>query len=254
MPPVPAVGAGPGAARGTPLFAGRSGPGGYEGEGRVAEGRRGIVIGLTGGIASGKSTVAAMFAELGAAIVSADAIAREVVEPGEPALEEIRAAFGPEVLLPDGRLDRRRLGAIVFADPERRRRLEAILHPRIRARMREQIEAAAGTGRPVVAEIPLLFESPASRALVDVTVVVYVDREQQLARLISRDGLTPAEAEARLAAQLPLEEKARLADYVIDNRGQLEHTRAQVVRVWEELVQRADGGADRPRQKEGRHH
>ncbi|HEY8417012.1 MAG TPA: dephospho-CoA kinase [Limnochordales bacterium] len=219
----------------------------------MAKGRRGIVIGLTGGIASGKSTVAAMFAELGAAVVSADEIAREVVEPGEPALEEIRTVFGPEVLLPDGRLDRRRLGAIVFADPERRRRLEAILHPRIRARMRERIEAAAGAGRPVVAEIPLLFESPPSRALVDVTVVVYVDREQQLARLVARDGLSPAEAEARLAAQLPLEEKARLADYVIDNRGGLEHTRAQVRRVWEELVQGADGGPDRPRQKESGH-
>lgn len=213
----------------------------------MARRRDGIVIGLTGGIASGKSTVAAMFAELGAAVISADRIAREVVEPAEPALEEIRAAFGPEVFLPDGRLDRRRLGSIVFADPERRRALEAILHPRIRARMREQIEGAARDGRPVVAEIPLLFESPASQALVDVTVVVYVDREQQLQRLMTRDGLSRQEAEGRLAAQLPLDEKARRADYVIDNRHDLKRTREQVQRVWEELTQGADGGPDCPR-------
>lgn len=218
-----------------------------------AAGKRGVVIGLTGGIASGKSTVAAMFAELGAVIVSADAIAREVVEPGEPALEEIRAAFGQEVFFPDGRLDRRRLGEIVFGDPERRRELEAILHPRIRARMWERIEAAVKDGRHVVAEIPLLFESQASRALVDVTVVVYADRDQQLARLMCRDGLTREQAEARLSAQLPLEEKARMADYVIDNRQDLARTREQVRRLWEELTRGENHRPDRSRQEEGRH-
>ncbi len=219
----------------------------------MGEGVRGIVIGLTGGIASGKSTVAAMFAELGAAVVSADQIARDVVEPGEPALEEIRSAFGPGVLLPDGRLDRRRLGEIVFADPKRLRQLEAILHPRIRARMREQISAASAAGRPVVAEIPLLFESPASRDLVDVTVVVYVEREQQLGRLMRRDGLSREQAEARLAAQMPLDEKARLADYVVDNRHDLARTREQVRQVWEELTCGAHRRVDRPRPEEGRH-
>ncbi|MFS8544095.1 MAG: dephospho-CoA kinase, partial [Limnochordales bacterium] len=148
---------------------------------------------------------------------------------------------------PDGRLDRRRLGALVFADPERRRQLEAILHPRIRARLRQKIDDAARDGRPVVAEIPLLFESPASRALVDVTVVVYVDREQQLQRLMARDGLTRPEAEARLVAQLPLDEKARQAHHVIDNRQDLARTREQVRRLWEELTRGAHGGPDRAR-------
>ncbi|OUM97743.1 MAG: dephospho-CoA kinase [Firmicutes bacterium ZCTH02-B6] len=212
---------------------------------------RGLVIGLTGGIASGKSTVAAMFGELGAVVVSADAIAREVVEPGQPALEQIRSAFGPEVFLADGRLNRRRLGEIVFADPDRRRQLEAILHPLIRARMRERIEQAVRNGHTVVAEIPLLFESQASRAMVDVTVVVYADPQQQMARLMARDGLTKDQAEARLRAQLPLEEKARMADYVIDNRHDPARTREQVRRLWEELTRGEDYRPDRTRQEEG---
>lgn len=198
--------------------------------------RRGIVAGLTGGIASGKSTVARMFGELGAMVVSADEIAREVVRPGMPALRDIRAAFGDDVLSSDGTLDRRRLGAVVFGDEAKRRLLERITHPRIREVMRQRIDEAAAGGSPVIAEIPLLFESEASLALVDVVIVVYVSRDVQLARLMARDGLSQADATARIAAQLPLEDKVMRADYVIDNEGDPERTRAQVARIWQELV------------------
>lgn len=149
--------------------------------------KRGLAAGLTGGIATGKSTVAAMFEALGATVVSADEIAREVVEPGQAAAREVRDAFGHDVFLPDGTLDRRALGAIVFGDKSARRRLEAITHPHIRRVMRERIEAAVNAGRVVVAEIPLLFESEPAQALVDVTVVVYVAENVQLERLMQRD-------------------------------------------------------------------
>lgn len=199
------------------------------------EKRRGLVVGLTGGIATGKSTVARMFEELGAAVVSADVVARQVVEPGEPAWGEIKDTFGEEVLAADGTLDRRALGAIVFGDEEARRRLEAITHPRIRERMRRQIDELAGRGLVVIAEIPLLFESAPARALVDETVVVYVDEDVQEARLMERDGFSRAEARARMAAQKPLAEKAALADWVIDNGRGLEETKAQVERLWRRL-------------------
>ncbi|MFO7265539.1 MAG: dephospho-CoA kinase [Bacillota bacterium] len=195
------------------------------------------MAGLTGGIACGKSTVARMFAELGAAVVSADEISREIVAPGMPAWEEIRAEFGDAVLRPDGTLDRKRLGTIVFSDPAKRRRLEAITHPRIRQVMAERIAAAAAAGRPVIAEIPLLFESEASRSLVDVVIVVYADPETQLARLMGRDQLTREQALARIEAQMPLSEKVKRADFVIDNGGDLERTREQVARIWSELLQ-----------------
>lgn len=199
------------------------------------EKRRGLVVGLTGGIATGKSTVARMFEELGAAVVSADVVARQVVEPGEPAWGEIKDTFGEEVLAADGTLDRRALGAVVFGDEEARRRLEAITHPRIRERMRRQIDELAGRGLVVIAEIPLLFESAPARALVDETVVVYVDEDVQEARLMERDGFSRAEARARMAAQKPLAEKAALADWVIDNGRGLEETKAQVERLWRRL-------------------
>lgn len=197
---------------------------------------RGIVAGLTGGIASGKSTVARMFAELGAAVISADEIAREIVQPGMPAAKDIRAAFGDDVFFPDGTLDRRRLGAVVFSDSAKRRLLERITHPRIREAMARRIDEAAARGTPVIAEIPLLFETEASLALVDVVIVVYVPRHLQLQRLMARDGLSREDAEARIEAQLPLEDKVMRADFVIDNEGDEARTRAQVARVWEELV------------------
>lgn len=196
---------------------------------------RGPVIGLTGGIATGKSTVARMFEKLGAVVVSADEAARRVVEPGEPALQEIREAFGDEVLAPDGTLDRRALGDIVFADEEARRRLEAITHPRIRQQTKAEIDAAAEQGRTVIAEIPLLFESDGARAMVDKTIVVYVDEKTQEERLMVRDGWSRDQARARMASQLPLAKKAAMADWVIDNGGSLEETKNQVEDLWRKL-------------------
>jgi dephospho-CoA kinase len=197
-----------------------------------------MIIGLTGGIATGKSTVSNMLRERGAAIVDADRVAREVVEPGEPALQEIVNRFGSEILNEDGTLNRKKLGGIVFADPARRKELEAITHPAIRARMRERMAALASEDpdRLIVADIPLLFEGGLQRQY-ECVLLVYVPREIQKERLMKRDGLTEAEAEKRLAAQMDIEEKKRLADYVIDNRGTLEETSRQV----DEFLRSLDG-------------
>jgi dephospho-CoA kinase len=194
-----------------------------------------MIIGLTGGIACGKSTVAAMLASRGAKIVDADKIAREVVEPGSPALEEIVARFGREMLLEDGSLNRKKLGERIFGDPGAKKALEAILHPRIRAIMRERM-AEFERNDPnglVVADIPLLYESGLETWFREV-MVVYIPRELQIARLTARDGLTPEQAEARLKAQMPIEEKKRRADIVIDNSGTLEETEKQVEAFWRE--------------------
>lgn len=197
---------------------------------------RGLIVGLTGGIATGKSTVSRMFEQLGAFVLSADEIARQVVLPGMPAAQDIRETFGDEVFLSDGTLDRAALGRIVFADSEARQRLESITHPHIRQELARRIEQGVEKGRIVVAEIPLLFESKAARALVDVTVVVAAETEVQLQRLMARDGLKEAEAQARIGAQLPLADKVARADYVIDNGGTLEQTRRQTEQVWSQLV------------------
>jgi dephospho-CoA kinase len=199
-------------------------------------GRSFLLVGLTGGIATGKSTVAAMFRALGCEVVDADQLAREVVEPGEPALDEIVAEFGPEVLRPDGRLDRKALGAVVFSDPARRRRLEAILHPRIRQRLAERLAAlaAAGFRGLVVFDAALLVETGAA-ALMDRLVVVVADEATQLARLMARDGLSREEAQQRLRSQLPLADKVRHAHYVIDNSGDRAATAAQVREVYRAL-------------------
>lgn len=186
-------------------------------------------IGLTGGIACGKSTVAAMLAARGAILVDADAIAREVVEPGSPALGEIAVRFGQDVINEDGSLHRKRLGEIVFADPNAKRDLEQILHPRIRqimmGRMREN--ESRYPDKLVVVDVPLLYESKLESWFSEV-MVVYVPREIQLTRLIQRDGLTTELAERRLSAQLPIDEKKARADYVIDNQGSLSATEEQV--------------------------
>jgi dephospho-CoA kinase len=186
-------------------------------------------IGLTGGIACGKSTVAAMLAARGAILVDADAIAREVVEPGSPALDEIAARFGQDVINEDGSLHRKRLGEIVFADREAKRDLEQILHPRIRqimmGRMREN--ESLYPDKLVVVDVPLLYESKLESRFSEV-MVVYLPRESQLTRLIQRDGLTTEQAERRLSAQLPIDEKKARADYVIDNQGSLSATEEQV--------------------------
>jgi dephospho-CoA kinase len=177
------------------------------------------LVGLTGGIASGKSTFAARLRALGAPVVDADALAREAVAPGSPGLAEVVAAFGEEVLGPDGGLDRARMGARVFADRAARARLEAIVHPRVRAAMRTELARLAATGAPVAFyDVPLLYEAGRDRE-VDLVVVVWAPRALQLARLVARDGLSPEAAEARLAAQLPLDEKAARADVVVANAG-----------------------------------
>jgi dephospho-CoA kinase len=192
------------------------------------------VVGLTGGIASGKSTVSAMFRELGAEVIDADQVARDVVEPGTPALEEVGRRF-PGVVDATGRLDRVALGRRVFADPAERRALEAILHPRIREEVARRTEALARAGVTVVLyDAALLIENGLHRGM-DGVVLVSAPEEVQRARLAARDGLDPAAITARLAAQLPLADKRAHATWVVENGGSLDETRAQVRRIWEEL-------------------
>lgn len=177
------------------------------------------VIGLTGGIATGKSTFSALLRARGAPVVDADALARAVVAPGSATLAEIARAFGPELLQADGSLDRKRLGDRVFADPAARRRLEAITHPAIRAAMLAETLRLAGEGHALVFyDAPLLYEVGLD-AVLDAVVVVWAPPELQRRRLVDRDGLSPAEADARLAAQLPVDDKAARADVVIENVG-----------------------------------
>ncbi len=195
------------------------------------------VVVLTGGIASGKSTVVRMLQELGAKVVDADVLAREVVSPGEPALSEIVAVFGQEVLLPTGELDRKKLAALVFSDPERRAHLNAIVHPRVQERIQRRLEQLrAENAEVVVVDVPLLFDVPLPDLETFPAVVVYASRKTQLRRLRERDGLTWEEAEQRLGAQRPLREKLGRARWVVDNDGDLEKTRQQVERLWAELV------------------
>jgi dephospho-CoA kinase len=177
----------------------------------------GALLGLTGGIAAGKSTVAAVLTELGARVISADALAREVVAPGTPALAEIVARFGPRYVGADGRLDRERLGRLIFSDPEARRALEGIVHPRIREAFETELARirAADPGAVVVYDAPLLIEAGADKA-VDRVIVVAVDEATQVRRLMARDALTEPEARARLEAQLSLEERLKHADEVVD--------------------------------------
>jgi len=195
------------------------------------------IYGLTGGIASGKSTVSQMLRELGAHVLDADAIAREVVEPGTLGLAEVGARF-PGVIGPEGRLDRAKLGARVFADPTERAALNALLHPRIREAFLEKTQALAAQGvARVLYDAPLLIENGLHVGL-DGVVLVWVPRELQKARLKARDGLEDAGAEARLAAQLPLDAKREHATWLIDNTGDREATRAQVQEVWRALLAR----------------
>src|SRR5260370_34618497 len=185
------------------------------------------VLGLTGGIGSGKSMVASMFSQLGADVIDADQLAREVVEPGQPALEEIATAFGRDILLPDGWLNRGKLARIIFANPVARGTLNAITHPRIRERMDAEIAAHALRPGVLVADIPLLYENNRTRAG-ETVIVVWVDPKTQLRRLQERDGLSVEEARQRIAAQMPLDEKRARADVVIDNSGSRDNTRRQV--------------------------
>lgn len=188
-----------------------------------------MIIGLTGGIASGKSTVSRMLEERGAIIVDADRISREIVMPGSPVLQTIAEEFGAELILEDGTLDRKRLGAMIFADEHKRLRLNEIMHPPIRAEMQRRISEFENRHpeRLIVADIPLLYESNLQHMFPEV-MVVYVPVSLQLERLMKRDGLTKEEAMARIRAQMPIEDKRRLADIVIDNSQDLEATSEQL--------------------------
>jgi dephospho-CoA kinase len=189
-------------------------------------------VGLTGGIASGKSMVAAELAARGAIIIDADVLAREVVEPGTPALAAIVDRFGAQVLS-DGRLDRARLAQIVFADPVARRDLERIVHPAVRSRAAE-LERAAGTAAVVVHVIPLLVETGQQEDF-DLVVTVDVDHETQIKRLMARNGYTRAEAESRIAAQASREDRRIAADVVLGNTGSVSQLREQIDALWAEL-------------------
>ncbi|MFA1821265.1 dephospho-CoA kinase [Virgibacillus oceani] len=178
-----------------------------------------LVIGLTGSIASGKSTVSLMFDEFSIPVIDADKLSREVVEPSEKAYKEIVAAFGEQILQEDQTLDRDKIGQIVFADEEKRRTLNQIVHPAVREKMLSKRDAYVKNGEKcVVLDIPLLFESKLTH-FVDKTVVVYVDESVQLKRLTERNGYTEKEAMQRIRSQITVKEKADMADEVIDNNG-----------------------------------
>ncbi|MDG0874655.1 dephospho-CoA kinase [Paenibacillus thiaminolyticus] len=190
-------------------------------------------IGLTGGIASGKSTVSRLLVERGALLVDADRIAREIVLPGSPALDQIADRFGADMLLPDGSLDRKRLGNVVFSDAAKRKALEEITHPAIRQEMMMQMRRLEEEHPQslVVVDVPLLYESGLTDRFEEI-VVVYVPQAIQLERLMRRDGLTEAEASERLLSQWDIEKKRERADYVIDNSKGMEETRQQVEQFW----------------------
>lgn len=191
-------------------------------------------MGLTGGVASGKSTVSAMLRDLGAVVVDADLLAREVVAPGTDGLAEVVEAFGEGVLTPDGELDRPALASVVFADEDARRRLEAIIHPRVRQRGAE-LEASAGPDAVVVHDIPLLAETGQAGSF-DAVVVVDVPVETQVERMVELRGMSEEEARARVAAQATREQRLAIATHVIDNTGTLEDLRERVTEVFAELV------------------
>ncbi|MFD4633387.1 dephospho-CoA kinase [Streptomyces sp. NPDC058284] len=196
-----------------------------------------LKVGLTGGIGVGKSEVSRRFAASGAVLIDADKIAREVVEPGTPGLAAVVAAFGPEILAPDGSLDRPKLGAVVFADPEKLAALNAIVHPLVGARSAE-LEQAAAKDAVVVHDVPLLTENGLA-PLYDVVVVVDADPATQLDRLVRLRGMSEDDARARMAAQATREERLEIADIVIDNDGPLEGLAERVAEVWAELARRA---------------
>lgn len=198
-----------------------------------------LVVGLTGGICSGKTTVARMFAKRGAFIIDADEIAHELQEPGQAIYRALVRAFGQGILGEDRRIDRARLGNLVFADPEKRRELEAIMHPAIQRECEARIEKARKTGTKIcIVDAALLIEVGASRRF-DKVIVVAAPEKVQLERLLTR-GLSQEEAIRRIRSQIPVEEKVRHAHYVIENSGSLEETEQQVERIFEELLRAGD--------------
>jgi dephospho-CoA kinase len=195
------------------------------------------LVGLTGGIGSGKSTVSEMFRTLGATVIDADQVARQVVQKGEPALAEISLRF-PGTVHPDGQLDRAALAGRIFTEPAERTALNAIVHPRIQAEVLRRTEALAAAGVPLVFyDAALLIENGLHHGM-DALVVVWVPREVQAARLMARDSLGKDEADARIAAQAPLDDKRSAATWVVDNTGTREATRSQVEAIWKALERR----------------
>lgn len=190
-------------------------------------------VGLTGGVASGKSTVSAILAELGAVVIDADALAREVVARGTPGLDAVMAEFGPDLLTPEGDLDRPAMGRLVFGDEGARKRLEAIIHPLVIERM-AALEAAADEDDLVVHDIPLLAEGARADTF-DAVVVVDAPRDLQVERMLTERGWTREDAESRIAAQATREQRRAIATHVIDNNGSLEELRARVEAVFDEL-------------------
>ena len=190
-----------------------------------------LVIGLTGGIASGKSTVSNMLKEMAISVIDADVEARLAVEKGEPAYQQILSEFGDEIVLPSGDIDRQKLGSIIFHNAEKRQLLNGIVHPEVRNRMNNQVEAArARREQVIVLDIPLLFESKLTH-MVEKTILVYVDRYIQLKRLMERNNLSLEEAEARIKSQMPLSDKVPLADAVINNNGTITESKKQLIEI-----------------------
>ncbi|MEK5395943.1 dephospho-CoA kinase [Paenibacillus sp. FSL K6-2859] len=195
-----------------------------------------MIIGLTGGIASGKSTVSALLVSKGARLVDADVIAREVMLPGHEVLAAAVKQFGSEILFPDGTLNRGKLGDIVFQDPAALQALNNLTHPAIRREIKERMNSleVEDPEKLTIVDIPLLFESGLENMFHEI-LVVYVPREVQIARLMERNGLSLEQAEARLNAQMDIEAKRNKADYIIDNSGELAHTEQQVAVLWDRL-------------------
>ena len=198
-----------------------------------------LTVGLTGGIGSGKSTVAKMLAELGAPIFDADKVGHEIYLPGGPAYAEVVAAFGQAILAPDATIDRKKLGPIVFADPAQLRKLESIVHPRMFERMREMVAEmrAAGERLPIVIEAAILVEAH-WQPLFDEIWLVTASREQVIARVEAQRGLNPAQTEARIKAQLSDDERRKHASLVIDNSGTFEDLRGKMADLWRSLLVR----------------
>ncbi|MGG5340618.1 dephospho-CoA kinase [Enterococcus sp. AZ192] len=187
----------------------------------------GMILGLTGGIATGKSTVVEIFKDEGFPIVDADIIAREIVEPGTPGLQAVVDAFGSELLFADGSLNRKKLGKIIFSDKQKRERLNRVLSPFLREAILTDIARKKNLSSLVIVDIPLLYEGGYD-AVVDQVAVVYIPEELQLSRLMKRDDLSALEAEQRIDSQMPIEEKKNRADIIFDNQKTTEETKKQV--------------------------
>jgi len=195
-----------------------------------------IIAGLTGGIASGKSTVARMFAEEGAYVIDLDELSRRVVEPHKPAWREIVSQFGEGILREDQSLDRGRLAHLVFGDPVKRKKLEKIVHPRVLDAYEKKLKLILekDVQAIVIADVPLLMEIEIEQRF-DQVIVVYIPPEIQIMRLVERNGLREEAARERLSSQMPIEEKARRGDFIIDNSGRVEETRRQVKEIFQKL-------------------